>query len=214
MRVLAVLNQKGGSSKTTIATNLAVAFQRDGYRVAIIDADPQGTASEWGARQEDTPPVFGADRPTLHRDLPELADSFDIAIIDGAPTLEDMAISAVKAADLVLVPIRASAADIWSADDMIDIVRARQKVTGAPHVAFVVTQQVAQSNLAGDVERALEGRDVPIMSARLNHRVAYAEALGAGASVLDTTNQKARREIESLATETLTKLENANHARG
>jgi len=207
MRVVAVLNQKGGSGKTTIATNLARAFELDARRVALIDADPQGTASEWASRHEDTPPVYGANTATIHTDLPALADAFDVAIIDGAPSLEDRALSAVKAAHLVLIPVRPSAADIWAAEDVVDMAQARRDATGAPDVAFVVSQQVARSNLARTADDALSAFDVDVMDARTSHRVAYAEALGAGRSVLDLPDAgKAADEIRALARETWNRL--------
>jgi chromosome partitioning protein len=207
MRVVAVLNQKGGSGKSTIATNLARAFQKEEYRVAIIDADPQGTASEWASRHEDTPPVYGANKATIHTDLPALEDAFDIVVVDGAPSLEDRALSAVKAANLVLIPVRPSGADIWSAQDVVDMARARKEATGAPDAAFVVSQQVARSNLASTVQDALSTFDIDVMDARTSHRVAYAEALGAGRSVLDLPDaRKAAAEIRELARETLNRL--------
>jgi chromosome partitioning protein len=209
MLTIAVLNQKGGSGKTTIATNLARAFQLENQRVAIIDADPQGTASEWSSRHDETPPVYGANTATIHNDLPALSDAFDIAIIDGAPSLQDRALSAVKAADLVLIPVRPSAADIWASEDVVDMAQARRQATGAPDVAFVVSQQVARSNLASTVQDALSGFDVDVMESRTSHRVAYAEALGAGRSVLDVPDaKKAANEIQQLARETLNRLKN------
>ena len=212
MHVVAVLNQKGGSGKTTIATNLARAFQEMGMHVAIVDADPQGTASEWAARQDDTPAVFGAKEPTVHKNVPALEGSFDVVVIDGAPRLEPMATSAIKAADLVLIPVQPSATDIWAAEDIIDLVRAPQSITdGRPRAAFVVSRQVVGSNLAGTVQAALEAFDVPVMVARTSQRVAYAEALGAGLSVLDVDAGKAAAEIRQLAQETLTQLETNSH---
>jgi chromosome partitioning protein len=175
--------------------------------VAVIDADPQGTASEWAARHDDTPPVYSTTEPTVHKNAPALADSFDILVIDGAPRLEDLAVSVIKAADLVLVPVRPSAADIWAADDIIDLVRARQQVTGRPGVAFVVSQQVQGSNLAATVQDALDAYGVPVFSARTSQRVAYAEALGAGRSVIHTDGRKAAKEIRALAAETLQHVE-------
>jgi chromosome partitioning protein len=64
--VIAVLNQKGGSGKTTIATNLAHALQRDGYKVLLVDSDPQGSTRDWNeANGGNIIPVVGLDRETL-----------------------------------------------------------------------------------------------------------------------------------------------------
>lgn len=70
MKVIAVLNQKGGSGKTTIATQLARGLQLQGHSVLLVDSDQQGSARDWRAVDEDNPvPVIGLDRPTLDKDL-------------------------------------------------------------------------------------------------------------------------------------------------
>jgi chromosome partitioning protein len=85
MQVIAVLNQKGGAGKTTIATHLARALQLDGADVLLVDSDPQGSARDWAAVREDQPvPVVGIDRPTIERDLKSVARK-DFVVIDGAP---------------------------------------------------------------------------------------------------------------------------------
>ena len=208
MHVIAVLNQKGGSGKTTITLNLATALQSRGHRVAIVDADSsQGTVSEWASRDDQTPTVLAAHEPTLQKNIPALADAFDFVVIDGAPHVEDMARSAIIAADLVLIPVRPSAADIWSAEDIVDLIQARREVTGSPKGAFVVSQQVLRSNLASSVNEALSSFDEPVLEARTSQRVAYAEALGAGLSVLGLSDSKAAQEIEELTDEVLTHLD-------
>jgi chromosome partitioning protein len=155
--------------------------------------------------------VYASKEPTIHKDVPALEGSFDIVVIDGAPRLEAMATSAIKAADLVLIPVQPSAADIWAAEDIIDLIRARQDVTGGlPRAAFVVSRQVVGSNLADTVQAALEAFDVPVLQARTSQRVAYAEALGAGLSVIDVNATKAEEEVQQLAKEALTYI-NGQH---
>jgi chromosome partitioning protein len=89
MQVIAVLNQKGGAGKTTIATHLARALQLDGADVLLVDSDPQGSARDWAAVREDQPvPVVGIDRPTIERDLKSVARK-DFVVIDGAPQAHD-----------------------------------------------------------------------------------------------------------------------------
>ena len=75
MKVIAVLNQKGGSGKTTIATHLARGLQLQGHSVLLVDSDQQGSARDWRAVDEDNPvPVIGLDRPTLDKDLKNVSD--------------------------------------------------------------------------------------------------------------------------------------------
>jgi len=195
MHVVGVLSEKGGSGKTTIATNLATAFHLDGAETLLVDADPQGTARDWGAASDtDTPVVAGVDRPSLDEDVPRLGSRFDLVVIDGAPRLHEVLVSAVQASDLVLVPVRPSAADIWSAETIIEACRAY----GVP-ARFVVSAQIVGTALAGSVQDALESFDVPVLNARLSQRVAFTEALGAGQSVLQYKPKgKAAGEVRAL----------------
>src|SRR5690625_4643498 len=97
MKTIAVLNQKGGAGKTTIATHLARALQLDGASVLLVDSDPQGSARDWAAVQEDNPvTVVGIDRPTIDRDVKKVAHTTDFVVIDGAPQAADLAASAIK----------------------------------------------------------------------------------------------------------------------
>lgn len=203
MHILSILSEKGGSGKTTIATNLATAFHLNGTETLLVDADPQGTARDWGAASDaDTPVVAGIDRPSLEEDVPRLGERFELIIIDGAPRMQQRAVSAVKASDLVLVPVRPSAADIWSAETILEACSAY-----ATEARFVVSSQVVGTALAKGIQEALESFDVEVMNARTSQRVAFTEALGAGESVLQYKPRgKAAGEIEALYEEVRTLL--------
>ena len=122
MKVISVLNQKGGSGKTTIATHLARAIQLKGFSVLLVDSDPQGSSRDWAAVNPENPvPVVGIDRPTIERDLKRIADK-DYVIIDGAPQAADLAISAIKASDIIIIPVQPSPYDIWATSDLVGVV--------------------------------------------------------------------------------------------
>lgn len=207
MNTVAVLNRKGGVGKTTIATNLARAYQLEGLETVLIDTDEQGTARDWTHTGEEMPVTLGVDRPNIHEQLPKL-HGYDAAVIDGVAKMEEMSASAVKAADLVLIPIQPSAADFWTAGELVDLINTRRKVAEGPEAAFVISRAITGTNLAGSAEKALSKLQFPVLDAQTHQRVAYPEALGKGVSVIDLDDSsKAAEEIRALAEETLTILE-------
>lgn len=208
MRAVSVLSEKGGAGKTTIAVNLASSFHLEGVSTLVVDADPQGTARDWGAASDaDTPAVAGVDRGSIRDDVPRLGERFELVVIDGAPRLQETYVDAVTVSDLVLVPVRPSAADIWSAETIVDVCQAR-----STPVAFVVSQQIVGTALADQIQGALQSFDVPVMDARTSQRVAYTEALGAGQSVLQyDAGGKADEEVNALHDEVSTFLEQIEH---
>jgi chromosome partitioning protein len=208
MRVIAVLNQKGGAGKTTIATHLARAMQLAGSDVLLVDSDPQGSARDWAAVREDHPvPVVGIDRPTIDRDLKSIARK-DYVVIDGAPQAADLAVSAIKAADFVLIPVQPSPYDIWATSDLVDLVKQRIEITdGKMQAAFVVSRAIKNTRIGEDVIGALEGYGLPILKTRIIQRVSYPSTAASGTTVLDTEpNGDAANEVRALLEELTQKL--------
>jgi len=206
MKVVAILNEKGGCGKTTIATNLARGLQLEGLDVMIVDSDVQGSARDWGAVETDVdkPAVIGMDRPTLHKDIPKVAEGADVVVIDGAARAEKMQTSAIKASDLVLIPVQPSAYDIWSSETVVDLVHARREVAGKPDAAFLISRQIVGTNLAGEAQEALESFDLPVLGGSTAQRVIYAEAASQGLSVMDVgPSSKAADEIRQITRDTL-----------
>lgn len=186
MKVIAVLNQKGGAGKTTVATHLARALQVLGKSCILIDSDPQGSARDWSAVREDNQvPVVGIDRPTLERDLKSIAEH-DFAVIDGAPQAADLAASAIKAADFIIIPVQPSPYDIWAASDLVDLIKGRISVTdGKLQAAFLVSRAIAGTRLGNEVGDALEGYGLPVLASRIHQRVIYPSTAAAGKTALD-----------------------------
>lgn len=208
MKVIAVLNQKGGSGKTTIATHLARALQLDGADVLLVDSDPQGSARDWAAVQEDNPvTVVGIDRPTIDRDVKNVA-RVDYVVVDGAPQAADLAVSAIKAANFILIPVQPSPYDIWATADLVDLVKQRIEVTdGQLQAAFVVSRAIKGTRIGGEVTEALTGYELPVMDTRVTQRVIYPGTAAGGTTVLDSDpDGDAAREIRALMAEIKEKL--------
>lgn len=202
--VVAVLNQKGGAGKTTLATHLARALVLAGERALLVDSDPQGSARDWhAAGAAELVPVVGLDRPSLDRALASVADGHRWVIVDGAPQAHDLAVAGIRAADVVLVPVQPSPYDVWAASDLVELIRARQEVTGGvPKAAFVVWRQVPRTRIAREVREALAGYDLPVFAAAAGQRVVFAESATRGSTALDLEpNGPAAAEVRALAAE-------------
>jgi chromosome partitioning protein len=197
--VISVVNSKGGSGKTTLATNLARAIQLDGNEVVVIDTDPQGTASDWSKNQPegyDLPVIHVSNASLLDTDLARLTASYDVAVIDGSAKLEKGTGTCVRAADAVLIPVQPTPPDVWGVADVAGVV----KRTGTP-AGIVVSRAITGTNLASEIVEGLEGYDLPVFEGRTHQRVAYAEAMFSGQTVLDVRAPKAQQEVQQVATE-------------
>lgn len=202
--VVSVLNPKGGTGKTTLATNLGRALQRAGD-VLLLDVDPQQSAQEWAERNPaEYPGVLGVQAGRLLHMVPKVTSRYDHVVIDGAALMEGRLLSnAVKVADVVLVPVQPSGLDIWGVADLVELIHARQSLTdGRPAAAFVVSRQVQGTRFAAGLQDRLEQMALPVFSARLTQRIAFAEAATAGLSVLDYRPRgKAAAEVRAITNE-------------
>jgi chromosome partitioning protein len=203
-KIIAVLNQKGGAGKTTLSTNLARALQLDGDKVLLIDSDPQGSARDWNAAGNgELLPVVGLDRPTLAKDIQAIQDNQDWLIIDGAPQIAELAVAAIKCADMILIPVQPSPYDVWACEDLVDIIKTRQEVTnGKPKAAFIISRVIKNTQLSKEIGEALEGYGLPVFKNFTSQRVIYPKSAATGLTVLDAENSgDAAAEIRAIAQE-------------
>lgn len=211
MAVISVLNPKGGSGKTTLATNLAQALHLRGHKVLIVDSDPQGSARDWHAASEANPlPLVSLDRANNIKTLSSMTASYDHIVLDGAAKLEDIIAAAIKASDFILIPVQPSPYDIWAASDLVDFIKARQEVTdGSPRAAFVITRHIEGTRLGDDVRKALDEYGLPVFRTTITQRQVYPQTASEGRTVLDSDNAKARDEIGRIADELVAMMRDA-----
>lgn len=196
MITIAILSQKGGAGKTTVSLNLGVAAELAGKSAAIIDLDPQASATQWGdSRDLDTPVVVSTQATRLPHMLKTCKNNgANVVIIDTAPHAEQSALLAARAADIVLIPCRPSIVDLRAIGSTIDICR----IADTP--CFVLLNQTpSRGSLTRDAEEALLKLDVPISPVQIGQRVAYIHSVTNGQGVIEyEARGKASKEVQVL----------------
>ena len=153
MRVIAFASQKGGSGKTTLAGHIAVQAERAGAGpVAMIDADPQGSLSDWwNARKAETPAFAQTFISRLENDLQKMRDlGIELLIFDTPPAITAAIEQVIRVCDLVVVPTRPSPHDLWAAGATVDIVDKLGK-----SLVFVINAATPRARITGEAAIAL-----------------------------------------------------------
>ena len=197
MKIIAVVSQKGGAGKTTLALHIAVAAERAGFSTAILDMDPQGTAERWSEwRKEEPPAVVAAKATTLNRRLEQAkAAQGDLVVIDTPPLAQTEAREAARIADLILIPCRPSAFDLDAIRITADLANDIRKP------AFVVVNAGPPhgTSIYRDVADTVERFGLGVAPARLAERAAFRHAVREGKSVQELEpDSKASEEVALL----------------
>ena len=178
MKTVALVAQKGGTGKTTLALSLAVAAEADGYSALIVDLDPQASACKWGDRREaDKPAIIDAQPSRLPNALAKAAQAgVDLAIVDTPARIEQASAEASRVADLVVIPTKPSIYDLETLQTSLELVRGRAKRPPIVVLNAVPSQGVRYEQAL----QAIRSMGVEVCPAFLGHRVAheYAAQLG------------------------------------
>lgn len=198
MLTLAVISQKGGAGKTTLALNLAVAAHLADETALVVDLDPQASAASWhDGRGREGPLVVSAQAPRLQEVLATAAKhGADVAVIDTAPHSEAAALAAARVADLVLIPCRPGIFDLRAIVASADVAALARTPAAA-----VLNAVPARGSLADEAAEAIASNGVGMTVAppRIGQRVAFVHAATAGLTPLETdATGKAAAEVRDL----------------
>ena len=207
-QIICVAQQKGGAGKTTLVSNLAIAFLAEGKSVALLDTDPQGSLGRWlDIREEtlgenDSLRFATATAYGISRAIRGFSGDADVILIDTPPKADSDVRWVLRECDLVLVPVSASQADVWATHDLLDLADRAEKPT-----YIVMNRTRAGTRVGEQVAQSVAELEVKPLQAALANRVIYAEALGSGLGVLEVKRTgSAADEVRALAKEVLSIL--------
>jgi chromosome partitioning protein len=170
MQVIALISQKGGVGKSTLAVHLATEANQQGQRVLLLDLDPQGSAMEWANRRGDRPPdVSGANPASIAKEIERAAsEGYELVVIDTAPHADHAALQAARAADLVAIPCRPSTFDIAAISATLDLCKLANK-----QAVVVLNAAPIRSRVTAEAQEAIAEKGGAVSPVVIHQRVAY-----------------------------------------
>jgi chromosome partitioning protein len=174
MFVIAVVSQKGGVGKSTLAVHLATEAVSQGKRVLLLDLDPQGSAMEWASRRGDRPPdVSGANPASVAKEVEQArAEGYDLVVVDTAPHADHAALKAARAADIIAIPCRPATFDIAAISATLDLCKLANKQS-----RDIINAAPIRSKVTAEAEEAITDRGGDVSPVVVRQRVAFQHCL-------------------------------------
>lgn len=197
MIIIAVINGKGGVGKSTLTSALAVKAASEGKRIAVVDMDPQRSLVEWWARRGKT------DNPSVYEGAASAEDAIeglaqverpDVVFMDGLPGNIGIMTEMVEAADLVLIPVKASMIDLLATQDAVTLARD----SGTPFLV-IINDVHGREKLADAARQFLFTHDLPIAETQIAHRVSYVHAMTVGKSAAEVNSGRDKAAAEEIS---------------
>jgi chromosome partitioning protein len=201
--IISFVNQKGGVGKTTTAINIAASLKRKNYSLVFIDADPQGSATQWHAVESNKAfEILHHPGPIQKDDIEDLAKNYDYVVVDVPPAIGGIAKSILALTDLAIVPLSPSSLDIWSCWGTLEMIEEARPINPRMNVKLLINRKIPGTRVGREAREAMEVFNTDVLDTELCQRVAYIDAMTSGVSVMQyAPGSKAADEIERLCEE-------------
>lgn len=207
MPLIAFVGNKGGAGKTTLSVNVASGLARQS-KVAVVDADPQGSSLQWRAfsSNEDTVPVLAANEQ-LENQAKQLLEEYQYVVIDCPPSVHaEQTKTVLGFSDIALVPVQPSPVDLWATVHIEEAVDTARDSNADLNAFLVINQLEPRTTMSKLVRDALSEIKLPVANTALRRRAIYRSSALEGKSVFDmgSRGRDAAYELEQLIQELLT----------
>ncbi len=200
--IISILNQKGGTGKTTLAVNMAREYTKRTFKTLLVDSDSQGSALRW--HEESSGELIDLTClpvTTLDKDVAKFIDRYERIIIDGVPRMSPLTVCAIKAADVVLIPVPPSPYDVWATEPLVRLIKERIDMTeGKLKAAFIVSRKIKGTILGNEINEELMTYGLPVFIAGTCQRQEYAKSVQEGRTVCESMTE-ATNEIVAIVNE-------------
>jgi chromosome partitioning protein len=201
--IISLVNQKGGTGKTTIALNLAYCIAEKGYKTLLIDADPQGSSLQWQfISNNSTFTVVRHPKANFHKNIEKVTQRYKMVVIDAPPGTGRISKSILLCAHLAIVPVGPSPLDIWSSKDIITLIRETRKHNRKLRAKLLISKKIVGTTVGREVRGFLKKYRMAVFDTEICERIAYVKAIIEGLSVMEyAPNSEAANEIRGLTKE-------------
>lgn len=201
--IISLVNRKGGVGKSTIAINLCACLPRRNRTALLIDADPQGSVTQWQSIEDNVAfDVKPYPMPLSSRDIDRFSKGYDHVVIDSPPALGDIIRSVLEVSDLAIVPVGPSPLDIWSTNETVAMIKETRNHRRKLAAKLLICRKIPRTIIGREAREAVEVYDLGIFETEISQRIAYVQSLISGVSVMQyAPNSEAALEIKSLCDE-------------
>ena len=201
--IISFVNQKGGVGKTTSAINIAASLNRKNYKVGFIDADPQGSATQWHAVEDNNAfEIMHHPEPLDREGIQALSEKYDYLVIDAPPAIGSITKSILAVTDLSIIPLSPSSLDFWSCKGTLEMVDKAREENPELDVKILINRRIPGTRIGRQARDSLAEFNLNILDSELCQRVAFIDAMSSGVSVMQyAPGSKAAHEVEDLCDE-------------
>lgn len=200
--VISFLNGKGGVGKTTTSINVATCLAKQGFRVVVVDTDPQASIGNWYEEDKCKFDLAEASSEKEVYTVRKQLTGYDFIIIDGAAAISAISSAAVMVSDLVLIPVTPSPLDFAACSAIIAVIEARQNLQPIK-ARFLITKKVSSAKMLEVLKESIADTGIPTLKTGTGQRQAYIRTMLDGGTVYDTTDSQAKGEIDVMTKEIL-----------